>query len=79
MDAQPKVVELGRATNRGPVILLLPADPCLERLAGMKGGSGVQKFWQKVEDMVELVCTIVLLYWKCARPTRNQVALFSVK
>lgn len=43
LDGQPRAVELGRGTNRGPVILLPPADPFLERLAGMKGGSGAQK------------------------------------
>lgn len=46
LDAQPRAVVLGRGTNRGPIILLPPADPFLERLAGMKGGSGAQKSWR---------------------------------
>lgn len=35
LDAQPTAVELGRGTNRGPLILLPPVDPGLERFAGM--------------------------------------------
>jgi len=48
LDAQARAVELGRGTNRGPMILLPLADTSLERLPGMKGGSGAQKSWRKL-------------------------------
>lgn len=38
-------MELARGTKSGPVNLLPPAEPCLDRLVGMKGGSGEQKSW----------------------------------
>lgn len=43
LDDQPRAVEFGRGTNRGPVLLLPPAEAGLEKLAGMKSGSAVQK------------------------------------
>lgn len=46
LDAQPRAVELARGTNMEPVILLPPADSCLEKLAGTKGGSSAQKSWR---------------------------------
>lgn len=44
--AQPRAVELGRGTNRGPGPALPPLCAALERLAGGNGGSGVQKSWR---------------------------------
>lgn len=43
LDDQPRAVEFGRGTNRGPILLLPPAEPGLEKLAGTKRGSVVQK------------------------------------
>lgn len=47
LDAHTRAVELGRATKSRLLLgLLLPAAPCLDRLVGMKGGSGAQKSWK---------------------------------
>lgn len=43
LDDQPRAVEFGRGTKRGPVVLVPPAEPGLEKLAGTKRGSMVQK------------------------------------
>lgn len=43
VDHQPRAVEFGRGTKRGPVVLVPPAEPGLEKLAGTKRGSVVQK------------------------------------
>lgn len=44
LDDHTSAVELGRATKSGLLLgLLLPAALCLDRLVGMKGGSGAQK------------------------------------
>lgn len=58
LEAQPRDVELGRGTKSGPVILPPPADPSLERLAGMKGGSGAQKSC-KIKDTEEIVGAVI--------------------
>lgn len=48
LDVQPRAGDVGSGTNRGPIILLPVADPCLEKLVGMKGDSGTQKSCRKV-------------------------------
>ena len=53
LDAQPRAVEFGRDTNRGPVLLLPPARPGLETLAGTKRGSAVQKSCRGIRIWLE--------------------------